>query len=92
MSTKDSLLQNENWLINKNIVQKAIKIQKKKCEQKFELEKKRYESIINEKQEMLEMLKKKEDEAAEKQKVVSFITILHFCYAFKINKKFSFNC
>ena len=82
MSTKDSLLQNENWLINKNIVQKAIKIQKKKYEQTFALEKKRYESIINEKQEMLEMLKKKEDEAAEKQKVVSFITIFTFLLRF----------
>ena len=66
---KDSQWPKRSYLINKNIILKAIKIQKKKYEQTFGLEKKRYESIISEKQEMLETLKLKEGEAAEKKKV-----------------------
>ena len=59
----------------KSIMEKAIKVQKAKYQQLFKVEKKRYEDIVNEKQEIHILLQQREEEAKKKNEQISELKI-----------------
>lgn len=70
----------KEMLHKKNILENAIKVQKRKYQQIFSKEKKKYEQIIQDREEMNKMLETKQKEAQEKKEMIDELKVKYDKY------------